>query len=82
MKKKPDKLAQDVAAAMAAGMSYGKWKALQGIPARAETVKGMPEGWKKCPWCGVIFKPHVNQKYCDIQCQRTAQRAKEKGVSV
>ena len=25
----PDKLAQDAAAALAAGMSYGKWKAMQ-----------------------------------------------------
>jgi hypothetical protein len=29
-KKKPDKLAQEVSMAIAAGMSYGKWKAMQG----------------------------------------------------
>lgn len=77
-KREPDKLAQDAAAALAAGMSYGKWKAMQGEPKKVATVQGMPEGWKQCPWCNVIFKPKVNQKYCDIQCPKQAQREREK----
>ena len=76
-----DKLAEDVSKAIAANMSYGKWKAMQGVPAKKGTNE-LPEGFKKCPWCGVYFKPKVNQKYCDIQCQKQAQRARLKGVNV
>ena len=39
-KKAPDKLAQEVSQALAAGMSYGKWKATQ--PVVAPPPKTLP----------------------------------------
>lgn len=70
-KKKPDKLARDAAAAKAARMSYGKWKAMQ-KPAKVE--KKIPDGWQVCQYCGKPFKPKTKrkQKYCDVGCQKSA----------
>ena len=82
MAKKMDKLTLDAAAALAAGMSYGKWKAMQPTPAKPKPVPVLPDGWKQGPWCNVHFKANGNQKYCDIQCQKQAQKAREKGVVV
>ena len=76
-RKEPDKLARDAAAALAAGMTYGKWKAMQG-PFEIKPETGLPKGWKKCVWCNTPFKPHPNQIYCDWRCQRQAQKAKER----
>lgn len=77
-KKKPDKLAQDAAAARAAGMSYGKWKALQSEPVKEK--KGIPEGWLVCKYCGKPFKPKVkrNQIYCEAYCQAEAQKERDR----
>lgn len=74
-KKEPDKLSQEVAAALATGMSYGKWKAMQNP---VKITKSLPEGWIKCAWCGKPFKPATKrrQRYCESFCQRAAQRAK------
>lgn len=71
-KKEPDKLAQDAAAALAAGMSYGKWKALHSSPVKIE--KKIPEGWLVCQYCGKAFKPTTRrpQKYCELACQKQA----------
>lgn len=69
-KKEPDKLAQDAAAALAAGMSYGKWKALQENPEPEKKKDGLPEGWKFCKRCGKPFKARKTQVYCEISCQR------------
>jgi hypothetical protein len=66
-KKKPDKLAQDAAAANAAHMSYGQYKAQQ--------VQLPPEPdprLKACKYCGKLFKPRTTQVYCDINCQYMA----------
>lgn len=69
-RKKVDKLAQDVHQAIAAGMSYGRWKAMQ-EPVKIE--KSIPKGWKVCPQCGKQFKPHHGQqKYCEIYCREQA----------
>lgn len=81
-KKAPDKLAQDAAAALAAGMSYGKWKAMQD-PVKIEKPKldEVPEGWRKCKRCGEPFKPNKygrNQIYCDIVCQKSDYREKKR----
>lgn len=80
-KKEPDKLAQDAAAALAAGMSYGKWKALQ---AEGAIERKLPEGWRVCAHCGKPFKPTNNavQKYCEYSCQRAAadERSREKAA--
>ena len=50
-KKEPDKLAQDAAAARAANMSYGKWKAMQ------EPVKPATRKIEKRP----VFAPGVER---------------------
>lgn len=41
-KKEMDNLAKDAAAALAAGMSYGKWKAMQEQPEVREKKKRRP----------------------------------------
>lgn len=68
-KKKPDKLSQDAAKALAAGMSYGKWKAMQ---QPVSTENGIPEGWKACPQCGKPFRPTRGKKYCEPYCRSMA----------
>lgn len=73
-KKKPDKLSQDVAKALAAGMSYGKWKAMQ---QPVETEKGLPEGWKICPQCGKKFRSSQGKKYCEAYCRNQAYYEKD-----
>lgn len=77
-KKEPDKLSQDAAAARAAGMSYGKWKALQSDPVREKN--GTLEGWLVCQYCGKPFKPKTKrpQIYCEIYCQREAQKERDR----
>ena len=74
-RKKVDKLAQDVHQAIAAGMSYGRWKALQ-QPVKVE--QGIPEGWLVCANCGKAFKPKTKKKqsYCDVTCQKQAYEEK------
>ena len=80
-KKKMDTLSQEVAQALACGMSYGKWKAKQ-EPVKILPKSEMPEGWRKCEWCGTWFKPKTKrpQKYCEVSCQIKARdlRLKEK----
>lgn len=76
--KEMDKLAQDAAAALAANMSYGKYKAMQN-PVKIEKP-ALRAGWKICPWCGTPFKLKNNRVkiYCDIICQKAAQGARER----
>ncbi len=74
-KKKPDKLAQDVSKAIAAGMSYGKWKAMQ-PPVTAE--KELPEGWKICPQCGKWFKAKQGKRFCEDACRKQAYENRQK----
>lgn len=73
-KQKIDKLAQEVAMALAAGMSYGKWKAMQD-PVKCEKPKDCE--LVVCKYCGKQFKPKVKKRqiYCDIYCQKKAQYA-------
>ena len=80
-KREMDQLAKDAAAARAAGMSYGKWKALQEpVVEEAPKVVEIPEGWKRCPHCGKIFKPAPRKakKYCEPLCQMAAARARDR----
>lgn len=70
-----DNLARNAFLARQAGMSYGKWKAMQ--PPVQIVKKETPTETKEmkvCPWCGEKFKPNMGnkQKYCDVSCQRTA----------
>ena len=73
-KKEMDKLSQEVSKALAAGMSYGKWKALQ-TPVKIEPK---PDPFKlptcTCAYCGTEFVPTDNRyrKYCGTRCKRLA----------
>lgn len=77
-KKEPDQLAKDAAAASAARMSYGKWKAMQDGTVIIKPDTGLPKGFKHCPWCNTIFKPKANQVYCSVYCQKSAQRKRDR----
>ena len=66
-KKEMDKLSREVAQALAANMSYGKWKAMQ-EPVKPEE-KPIPEGWRKCEYCGEIFKHKNGKRFCDLTCR-------------
>jgi hypothetical protein len=69
-----DKLAQEVTTALAAGMSYGKWKAKQPIvkpvekpvEKQAEVDKGILDN---CRWCGKPFNSIHGAKYCCDECR-------------
>ena len=68
---KPDQLAQEVAQALAASMSYGKWKALQ--PRAEESTQVIPDGWKACEHCGKPFKAkYGGKRFCDAECREKA----------
>lgn len=75
-----DSLARNAMLARQAGMSYGKWKALQ--PREEPKEKTLPEGWSKCEYCGKAFKLLNGRKklYCDAYCGRYAyyQKNREK----
>ena len=60
-----DNLDRDAAAARAAGMSYGKWKAMQ------EPVKIGPKKETKpvCLNCGHVLTGQ-QRKYCSEDCER------------
>lgn len=74
--REPDRLAQDAAAALAAGMTYGKWKAMQ-EPVKKVPVQ-IPEGWKACAYCGKPFKTKQGKKFCEIGCRNDAYAEKNK----
>lgn len=75
---KTDKLSQEVSMAIAAGMSYGKWKAMQ--PEKTtKAVKKIPEGMKECPHCGKLFTPHNGKhKFCEPYCRIEASYEKQR----
>lgn len=68
-----DKLSLDASQALAAHMSYGRWKAMQdSIQSKKKDV--VPEGWIVCENCGKAFKPKTKreQRFCEYICQRRA----------
>lgn len=73
-KNQPDKLARDAAAALAAGMSYGRWKAMQ--PAARIEQKKPAESYVEhtCAYCGCKFIRYDRkvQKYCGYRCKYNA----------
>lgn len=77
-----DKLAQDAAAARAAGMSYGKWKAmLPVVPIEPKPpLKSFAEIEYVCEQCGCRFfrYDHIMVKYCGERCRNAAYREKRK----
>ena len=73
-KKEMDKLEQEVHQALAAGMSYGKWKAMQTpvkIEPKPDPIK-IPT--KICAYCGCEFYPEDNRSgaYCGRRCKKLA----------
>ena len=70
----PDQLAQDAAAALAAGMTYGKWKGLQYERSKNKEAqsreKEITEGLCICQHCGKPFltKGKRKKKYCEDSC--------------
>ena len=62
-----DKLSSEVAQALAAGMSYGKWKAKQ-TPVKIEKKENPKE--IRCRNCGAVIKQAGNKSrfYCDAYC--------------
>ena len=80
-KKEPDKLARDAAAALAANMSYGKWKAMEDRPVAITKKEIVPKfGYGICKYCGKQFEKTSNLRrfYCDAICQRNAQLERDR----
>ena len=86
-KREPDKLSQEVSQAIAAGMSYGNWKAMQ-VP--VEIPQKPPKECftvSICEHCGCEYGSYCNRsrKYCGERCRRAAhdkrtwQRRSERG---
>ena len=63
-----DNLARNAFMAKQAGLSYGKWKAMQPIV----TVAKKQVKTKVCPWCGKQFEASGKKEYCDNLCNRNA----------
>ena len=74
-KKEPDQLSKDSTAALRAGMSYGKWKALQwekaGMPAIRKQQEVDPEANTICRYCGKGFYAKFKHKrvFCSEECR-------------
>lgn len=80
-----DRLARNAMLARQAGMTYGKWKAMQYVPPKPEEpVKVEPrnEFEVKCQNCGKLFlkKNHRKKLYCDELCARQYQYKRKCGV--
>ena len=71
-----DRLAKNAMLAKQAGMSYGKWKAMQ--PRVEVDAPAIPDGWRPCEYCGKAFKGKNGKRFCDIEC-RTIAYKKRKG---
>lgn len=76
-RRKMDKLSREVAMAREAGMSYGKWKAMQ--PVVAPTPKRVGRA-VVCAYCGKEFIQYTKnqRKYCDDLCKGRAANEAEK----
>ena len=83
-KKELDKLSLDMIQCKKDGYGchYGDWYAAQNRPVVIKKKDEIPEGYKACIRCGKLFKPNKfcngKQIYCDIDCQRAAQRERSK----
>lgn len=78
-KKELDKLSRDAAAARAAGMTYGKWKALQPAQPATASEEVRPTGKYEftCAFCGKKFyrSDRTPRKYCSDDCRDSGYRA-------
>ena len=74
MRNEPDNLALDCMAARAAGMSYGKWKALKEQKPKTkhkqeENIRD--DDMKICEYCKKEFEPsRKTQRFCCDQCYK------------
>lgn len=68
-----DRLARNAMLAKQAGMSYGKWKAMQ---PRVEKP-AIPDGWKTCEYCGKPYKPAKGKRFCDVVCREAAYKERK-----
>ena len=77
MAKELDQLTMDSIAAQKAGMSYGKWKALQPI-VKVDLPETAPK--RLCKLCGGEIPPefHKNRTYCSDQCFDEADRIRHR----
>lgn len=67
----------DSIAAMRAGMSYGKWKALH--PHTDMEVPQVDDSLPRCKICGKVMpKSSHNRLYCDDICAYEAQKIRER----
>lgn len=75
--KEPDKLAKDVSKAIAARMSYGKWKATQEIVIPEKKPIG---DMGICKYCGKPMDKgrYNNRGYCDFVCKYNAAKDRER----
>ena len=68
-----DRLARNAMLARQAGMSYGKWKALQPVVPIEKVERPLPEGWKTCEQCGKeFFSLRKAQRFCELGCRNEA----------
>ena len=74
--RKMDVLAMEAMLAKQAGMSYGRWKAMQEPQEPKE--KELPDGWLKCERCGQPFKKKAGKRFCDLDCRMKAYEAQLK----
>lgn len=85
-KNEPDRLSIESSMALAAGMSYGKWKALKKTPTEIPTDIKLPatkRGVKRkfiCQWCGKEYVRYDNKKtkYCCEDCQHAAYKKRNR----
>ena len=68
-----NRLSADIAAARAAGMSYGKYKVLHPCveieEPKPEPVPGKEAKKIPCAFCGELFAPWHGRKYCSDACR-------------
>lgn len=67
---KMDRLSKKAMLAMLENTSYGKWQAKQ--PFVKIEKKEVPDGWKRCEWCGKPFKPYQGRRFCEEACRTSS----------
>jgi hypothetical protein len=83
-KAKVDQLAIDAAAARAASLSYGKWRALQPqTQMNPREQKEQKECYIKryCPVCGsefIVSSYSSKKKYCGVACNQRAYKSEKR----
>lgn len=77
-----DQLTLDCIAAQKAGMTYGKWKALNYVPPaveipKEEVIQDVPK--RVCKHCGKEFiVSHGSMLYCDSTCKYEVAKANQR----